>query len=154
MSCIVRGGEGCCNKFLKLKRAKLTVSVKNWGSDVASQYDRNVLAFWFGTTLLPFLTLTVNIAQFIVRNLSKQPPPPSYASLTPFRATSLPPFWHLLLTSFKGVSDKLWGGCCGKFITMKCARLTLSVKNGESDVAAQNARKRNIDSVHQNGGVM
>jgi hypothetical protein len=39
------GGEGCCNKFLKLKRAKLTVSVKNWGSDVASQYDRNVLAF-------------------------------------------------------------------------------------------------------------
>ena len=33
------------------------------------------------------------------------------------------------------------GRCCSKFITMKCARFSVSVKNGGSDVAAQNYRK-------------
>jgi len=44
------------------------------------------------------------------------PAPPPHASLNPFMATSLPPFWHSL-TPFKRVSDALWGGgCCGNSI--------------------------------------
>jgi len=38
------GGGGCCGKILKLKRAILMVCIKNGVSDVASQFDRNVLA--------------------------------------------------------------------------------------------------------------
>ena len=38
------GGMDFCGKFLKLKRAILMVCIKNGVSDVASQFDRNVLA--------------------------------------------------------------------------------------------------------------
>jgi hypothetical protein len=66
------------------------------------------------------------------------PAPPPHASLNPFMATSLPPFWHSL-TPFKRVSDALWGGgLLWQFHTMTCAIFTVSIKNWGSDVAAQN----------------
>ena len=94
------------------------------------------------STIPPFLTLTVKIAQFIVRNLSQQPPPlPTGRSLLLGLHHSSQFDTHSSLHEW--VSDALLGGgaVVVSSFTMKCARFSVSVKNGGSDVAAQYFRK-------------